>query len=68
MFERVFLAVILGVAAALLGAFSLLERLPAPAPRSRQMRQRPRPGHNRLAIGRRSSRLTDAANTRRACL
>ena len=32
MFGRVIFAVILGVAAALLGAFSLLERLPAPAP------------------------------------
>ena len=32
MFGRVIFAVILGVAAALLGAFSLLDRLPAPAP------------------------------------
>ncbi len=32
MFERVVFAATLGVAAALLGSFSLLERLPAPAP------------------------------------
>ena len=84
MFGRVIFVVTLGVAAALFGSFSLLDRLPArapvaaaePAPPSPPARSgrcsrppRPRPpSANRPVIARPRCKLTDAVNTRLASL